>query len=127
MKFLLIATLFLFCCSLAAKEIHTYDYVKVLNGNEAETLFYYQNNWQKLREQAIKKSYIQGFKILQTMDNQDYDFALITVYADEKQFEQREAHFQQLIDARGEVRLLNDKTPSEFRKVIGGADFSQLP
>lgn len=118
-------TLFtLFCCNLFANEIHTYDFVKVLNGNQSEALYYYQNNWQKLREEAVKQSYIKGFSVLQTGNKAEYDLALVTVYASEKQFSQREANFQKLIDARGELALLNDKKPADFRKVVGEADFT---
>ena len=43
---------------------------------------------------------------------------LITTYANDSQYEAREANFGKLIDARGGIRLLNEKKPEEFRKVI---------
>ena len=36
-------------------KISTLDFVEVLNDNHDEALFFYKNNWKKLREIALKK------------------------------------------------------------------------
>lgn len=100
------------------------DFVNVLNNNHAETLYYYQNNWKALREAALKKGYIEGYELLEIEPNETtpYRFILITTYANQNQYDNREAHFEELIQLSGGLKLLNEKTPNDFRKVIHSQD-----
>lgn len=50
---------------------------------------------------------------------------LVTTYADREQFEKREEHFQELIKEKGELELLNEKKPSEFRRTLFSKDLIQ--
>ena len=102
------------------ERITTLDFVQVLNDNRDEVIFYYENNWKVLREQAVKNNYIHSFEILETQRSEEapFDFILRTTYANEEQYEIREENFRQLIEKRGPVRLMNDKKPGDFRKVI---------
>ena len=43
---------------------------------------------------------------------------LITTFSNAVQFDNRETHFSKLIKASGGLKLLNDKTPGEFRKSV---------
>ena len=101
-------------------RISTMEFVQFLNNNRAEALFYFQNNWQKLREKALAKGYIYSFQLLETKASEEADFELIlvTTYRDQEQYDLREEHFRELIDAGGKLRLLNDKMPGEFRKSL---------
>ena len=117
----------LFCTiSFAQKntKISTIDFVQVLNNNKKEVLFYYKNNWEILRKTAIKKSYINSYQLLETVPTKDAPFSiiLITTYKNKCQFELKEKHFEELIKAKGKLKLLNDKKPGEFRKTIFGKD-----
>ena len=96
------------------------EFVQILNNNRAEALFYFKNNWQKLREKALAKGYIYSFQLLETKASEEADFELIlvTTYRDQEQYDLREEHFRELIDAGGKLRLLNDKMPGEFRKSL---------
>ncbi|WP_233451019.1 hypothetical protein [Hanstruepera ponticola] len=100
------------------------DFVTVLNDNHAETLYYYQNNWKVLREAAMKRGYIESYELLEIKPNEatPYSFILITTYANQNQYDSREIHFEELIQASGGLKLLNEKTPNDFRKVIHGQD-----
>ena len=103
------------------------DLVKILDNNTKEALFYYENNWKQLRIKAIKKGYIKSFKLSQVIDtNSEFNIILETTYANKEQFEQREAHFQELIKENGPVKLLNNKQPKDFRKTIYWSDSQQL-
>ena len=106
------------------QRISTIDYIEVLNDNFAETLFYYQNNWQQLRIKALEKGYISNYQLLETIPTEEspYRFILITTYANEEQYGHREKHFQGLIKEKGGLKLLNDKEPKEFRHAIRGHD-----
>jgi len=117
-----IAFLLLFSTQLSFAQkdnrISTVDFVQIVDGNRAETLFYYEHNWKVLRVMALEKKYIASFEIMETASSEEAPFhlMLITTYANSEQYAQREAHFQELIKAKGKLELLNDKKPPQFRK-----------
>ena len=98
----------------------TIDFVEIINGNIAETEYYYQNNWKILREMAVQRGHIASYEIIETVATPEAPFhlMLITTYANKTQYQQREKHFQALIKEKGSLALLNDKKPSEFRKTL---------
>ena len=103
-----------------SETISTVDMVEVLNGNQAEAEFYYENNWKVLRDQAMEKGYIHSYQLIKTEPTEDLPVSLmlITTYKDMAQYEQAEENFGKLIEASGGLKLLNDKKPGEFRKNI---------
>ena len=123
MKYLILFPILGFTLSIQAQsssKISSIDFVQVQNENYEETKFYYQNNWMILRKEALKKDYIESYQLLETTYSEEapFHFMLITTYANDSQYEAREENFGKLIDARGGIRLLNEKKPGEFRKVI---------
>ena len=102
------------------EKVSTVDFVQVLHENKEEALFYYQNNWKVLREMAIKKGYIHSFQLLETPADEEspFHFMLITTYLNQEQYDRQEENFSELIKEKGELRLLNEKKPSEFRKIL---------
>ncbi|MFY0688915.1 MAG: hypothetical protein JXQ90_17225 [Cyclobacteriaceae bacterium] len=104
----------------SSEKITSLDFVQVQNNNLDEAIFYYQNNWLVLRKMAIKQNMIDAFQLLQTTSDtaSPFEIVLITTYANQDQFDQREENFSRLIKERGSLQLLNEKQPSEFRKVI---------
>jgi len=107
-----------------ATGICTIDFIKIQNQHRAECIFYYENNWKVLRVQAIQKEYILSYQLLETPSTPDspFHFILITTYANKQQYDKREKNFGELIEKRGELKLLNSKKPGEFRKVIFGKE-----
>ncbi len=127
MKFkLLIITLFFSYLGFAQtnKKITSIETVKILNDNTKEAVYYFQNNWKQLRLRALDNGYIESFQLLETSfsDTTPFHFVLVTTYANKKQFDDREVHFQELIEASGNLKLLNDKKLSEFRKSVFAVD-----
>ncbi|MCH4822078.1 hypothetical protein ML462_02745 [Gramella lutea] len=108
------------CLAQKEEKISTLDFVEILNGNHAEAAFYYENNWKKLREIALDKGYIYSFQMLKTEATEDYpiSFILITTYTNHPEFELREKHFSEVMKIKGDLELLNDKKPAEFRKTL---------
>lgn len=102
------------------EKITTIETVEILNGNEEEAIYYFQNNWKQLRVKAVKKGYIHSFQLLKTSHTEETPFhlMLVTTYSNKKQYEERETHFRELIEASGGLKLLNDKKPSEFRMSV---------
>ena len=113
----------LFCIvSYAQKntKMSSIGFVQILNNNKKEAVYYYKNNWEVLRKMAVKKSYIHSYVLLETQPTKEapFSFMLVTTYKNQKQFTKREKHFQELIKIKGNLKLLNDKKPSEFRKTL---------
>jgi len=106
------------------QSISSMDFIEIVNNNEQEALFYYQNNWKILRKMAIKKNYISSFELLKDtgQDKNSFSLILVTTYANREQFEKREEHFQELIKEKGGLELLNEKKPTEFRKTVFSKD-----
>ena len=101
-------------------KISTIDFVQILNNNDDEANYYFQNNWKVLRDMALKKKYIHSFQILEApiSDGEPFQLMLITTYLDEDQYNLREDHFTELIKEKGPLKLMNDKKPAEFRKTL---------
>ena len=104
------------------ERISTLDFVQVLNDNYDETLYYYQNNWNVLREWAMEEKYIHSYEFVRTAfsEEQPFHFILITTYANQDQFDKREENFEILIKRRGGRRLKNEIQPGDFRKILFG-------
>lgn len=102
------------------ERVSTVEMIEVLDNHMPEALYYYENNWKMLREDALKKGYIYAYQLLflDEMDTAQYDLILITTYSNKQQYDLREVHFSGLIEQRGELKLLNDKQPGDFRKFI---------
>ncbi|PNQ72276.1 hypothetical protein C1T31_12745 [Hanstruepera neustonica] len=100
------------------------DFVAVLNNHHAEALYYYQNNWKALRIAAVKKGYIASYQLLEIEPSEvtPYNFILITTYANQAQYDARETHFEELIQASGGLKLLNELKPEKFRQTVHGQD-----
>ena len=101
-------------------RISTVSFVQVVNDNKKEAVYYFQNNWKVLRDMAMEKGYIHSYQVMETPNSQEgpYDIILVTTYSTQAQYDLREDHFGELIEARGKLRLMNDKQPDEFRKTL---------
>ena len=68
-------------------EVVAVVFVKVLNGNEQEAVYYYENNWKQHRIKALDRGYISSYKLLvKASDDGNTDILLITCYASEAQY-----------------------------------------
>ena len=68
--------IFVFCVNFCVfsqqdTKISTIDFVKILNNNKKEIVYYYENNWEVLRKMAIKKNYIDSYQFLETKPTKD--------------------------------------------------------
>lgn len=100
------------------------DFVQILNENKEEALYYYHQNWKVLRNMAVDEGYIHSYQLLETPYSEEAPFhlMLITTYSNQREYDKREEQFAKLIGSLGDTRLLNDKKPVEFRKVLLGKD-----
>lgn len=120
MKNFLLVTLFLCTTPLFAQQVSTIDFMKVIDGNRDELIYYYENNWKVLRDMALERNYIVSYELLETEADStgDFDILLITRYENEEAYEKAEERFQGLIreiQSEGGPKLMNDLTPAQFR------------
>lgn len=116
-----ISICFLSVASHAQEKIVTvFEAVKIKNEKRAEAVYYYENNWKVLREQAVKKGYIHSFEFFESKADEQagFDLVLITRFKDQAQYEKAEENFKELIEAKGGLRLLNELKPGEFRQRV---------
>lgn len=112
----------IFCFVISAfsqrDQIAVVEAVKVKNEKHAEALFFYENNWKALREIAVEKGFISSFELIEIKADQeaDFDFILITRFANRLQVEKAEENFQEIIKRFGGLKLLNDLEPIDFRE-----------
>ena len=122
--------LFLFFSTLGFAQDQKFsliDFVQIIDNNKEEAVYYYQNNWKQLRISALEKGYIESYQLLETKATEDapFELILITTFSNEMQYAKREENFQELITARGELKLLNDKKPGEFRSFVFSKDMAR--
>ncbi|WP_055148705.1 hypothetical protein [Jiulongibacter sediminis] len=116
-KLILILTLTSYHSTAQENSLVIVDEVTVLNSNEDEALYYYQQNWAKAREIAKERGYIQDFFLLQN-DQKPESLLLITILKNESQKESLEENFRKVFQAMPPgPKLLNRKKPNEFREV----------
>lgn len=123
MKIIILSLMFLISFSSFGQnsvKTSTMDFIQIQQNYREEALFFYQNNWKKLREEAIKKGYIHSFLLLETEASEDAPFhiVLITTYLDEQQYQEREKNFTLLMQNNKGPKLLNDIKPKTFRKKL---------
>ncbi|OKY25840.1 hypothetical protein [Thalassotalea sp. PP2-459] len=106
--------------SQAAQQISTIDFIKINNPYSKETLYFYENNWQVLREKAMNKGFIDSFMLIKVPATPQAPFhlMLITTYRNNEQFESREKNFSQLMSGSTGPMLLNNVPPEQFRTMI---------
>lgn len=106
------------------ERLTSIDFVQILNENKEEAMYYYLKNWKVLRDMAVDKGYIHSYQLLKTPYSKEEPFQLmlITTYSNQKKYDLREEHFAELIESLGDTKLLNDKKPKEFRKVLFGKE-----
>ncbi|WP_232623088.1 hypothetical protein [Pareuzebyella sediminis] len=125
MKYFLLLVLFSYISIITAQKderVTSIEFVQVLNDNEEEAIYYFQNNWKALREMALERGFIDSFQVLEAPANigeeESFQLMLFTTYANKAQYALREKRFQELIREKGTLELLNDKKPEEFRKSL---------
>lgn len=102
-----------------ADAVTVVEGVEIVNGNREEAIFFYANNWQKFREEALRLGYLDSYELIVSDEGRDpkVEIVLVTRYANPEQYEESEPRFQKIIAART-LQLMNDLKPGEFRQNV---------
>ena len=81
------------------KGVAVTELVKVVDGNLEEAVFYFRNNWQVLRDEAIKRGMIESYEmqVAKAGEESDFDIVLITRYRNNLQYGQAEQNFRKFV------------------------------
>ena len=92
-------------------KISTMDFVQIVDNNTEEGVFYYENNWMVLGDNAFEKNYIHSFEFFETLPKVEAPFQLrfITTNTDKEQYNLAEERFDRLIAEMESLRLMNQK------------------
>ncbi len=101
------------------QRVSTLQFVQIIDDNTDEALYYFQNNWRKLREKAVEQGIIASYEFIRTERTDDYpiDIILMTTFQNEEQYDNREKNFQVIMEGR-QLDLLNELKPGDFRKTL---------
>lgn len=115
--FLLLGTI-----SVSGQSVTIWELVQVNPALKKEALYYYEHNWKLYRDIALKKGFIQSYRLEQTiMDSTGgFELMLITEYKDSTAYLESEQNFSSILSqARPNGPLLLNKIqPADFRKII---------
>ena len=102
------------------ERISIMTFIQIINDNHEEAVYYYKNNRKVIGEMGLKRGYIESFQILETQYSKEAPFhiILITTFENKKLYDNREEGFNELIKEKGPLKLMNNKQPDEFRKVL---------
>ena len=118
---LVIFLLYSLCCfSQRDERVSVIEFVQVIDNQIEETVFYYENNWKQLREVALARGYIESYQLVEIPYSEELPahFMLLTNFENQAQYDLAEKNFGELIKERGDLKLLNEKEPNEFKKNI---------
>ena len=100
-------------------KISVVEGIAIKNGNRAEAIYYYENNWLSFRKEALELGYIDSYELIVSSNDSSDDagIVLITHFESAAQFSEIEANFEKIMQHR-QLQLLNDIEPGEFRENI---------
>jgi len=99
--------------------ISVVEIVEIKNGNRAEAIYYYENNWMSFRRDALELGYIDSFELVIGNEYSDdgSGMVLITHFESKAQFNEIEARFEKIMQGKS-LQLLNDIEPADFRQSV---------
>jgi len=108
------------CIGQENEKVSIIRFIQILNDNYEEAIYYYQNNWKVYGEISLERGLMESFQILETpySDEEPFHIIHIMTFKNKEIYDNREKPFYALVKELGDLKLLNDKKPDEFRKVL---------
>lgn len=121
-KSLILLIIFLTAAAAAAQtsgSVWTVDAIKSNEGQQANLLRFYEQNWARARQTLKEQGKIKSFRVLSVKPekSQPWDVMLLTEYADREAFEKREAIFAEVFKTQKTI-LINGKSGRDMSKFV---------
>lgn len=100
MKFLMFALLLITAPSVFGQkgEVVWMDFVTIKGNHEKEALYFYENNWKRYRDSALKAGVIKSYRIVKiAADSAGSRLVLFTTFHSLADYNRREAIFQPIM------------------------------
>lgn len=130
----LFLSLFITATSMAqseTKSVWVIDFVKTKPGQLTNALTYYQQNWAKARQYALKEGYVASYNLLVTPADSvaGFNLMLLTEYPDSTAYKQSEAHFQQIFKTHFTKGFapVNGLSSKDMREIRFSKNFQNYP
>jgi hypothetical protein len=105
----------------AAEGVLAIDFVRTFPGEQEDYLRFIEWNWARARAAAQEEGFVVGYEVIaREPDEAEWDVMLITAYADEAAYADREEHFARLFE-RPELamRPVDGKGPRDMAELVG--------
>ena len=95
------------------------DLMRTRPGEQADYLRFVELNWASARETAAARGAVRDFEVLaRAPDGESWDVMLRTTYVDRAAYEDREAIFAAIFEARGPATLVDGKGPRDMAEFL---------
>ena len=118
--FFIVLCSFSICNGQENEKVSIIRFIQIVNDNYEEAIYYYQNNWKVYGEISLERGLMESFQILETpySDEEPFHIIHIMTFKNKEIYDNREGPFYALVKELGEKKLLNEKKPEEFRKIL---------
>lgn len=106
----------------AGQTVHAIDFVRTFPGEQADYLRFNELNWAAARAAAQEEGAVVGYEVLaREPKGEEWDVMLVTEYASEEAYAQREAIFAELFE-RPELAMkpIDGKGPRDMAEFVTG-------
>jgi hypothetical protein len=106
----------------AGQTVHAIDFVRTFPGEQADYLRFIELNWAAARAAAQEEGAVVGYEVLaREPQGEDWDVMLVTEYASEEAYAQREDIFAKLFE-RPELAMkpIDGKGPRDMAEFVAG-------
>jgi hypothetical protein len=105
--------------SQSGTSVWTVDAIKTNEGEQANALQFFEQNWARARQTLKEKGFIRSYRVLTVKPDKSltWDVMLITEYADRDAFDKREEIFAEVFKVQKTI-LINGKSGRDMSKII---------
>jgi hypothetical protein len=109
------------------KSIWLVDFVKAKEGRYEDYLESLRQNWVPPRIEAERQNFTKSHKllILPQNSNNRYDYILMTEFATQQAFDEREANFNKVFDKIGRAVLIKGLRPRELADIVESKNLAE--
>lgn len=101
-------------------SVWSVSYARTHPGEQAAYLTFLERNWAEARRRAAQEGVVRSYRVLARPDAADWDVMMMTEYADEAAYANREAYFTALFARPDwETHLIDGKSGRDLADLVG--------